>query len=185
MQRVFYILVFFTLCGFIYAEAGEKKNEYFIYPTLGFGAVGANTGVDFMYRHASGFALFCNLNLAIPLSPLAGMVVHPELYFGYSIKRTNLYISFAGGIWGGAGITYYDYVPRINEHGKYVVERASEMNVLVLFAVRNDYMYFFNEKIGISFSHTHGLGVHYGRWLLEDTIAHYSFLVKTAVAFRL
>ena len=108
---------------------------------------------------------------------LGGIIAHQELYFGYALKYNNLYVALAGGIWGGAGVTFY----KLEENSNL----KTEINFLILFGIRNDYMYFFNQKIGFSFSHTHGFGVHYGRWVLDDRIRYYSFLIKTAVAFRI
>ncbi len=180
-KLIFVSILVFILCNVAYShdmeESQEKISECFIYPTLGWGAVGINTGFDFIYRHKSGFALFCNSNISFPLNKLGGIIAHQELYFGYALKYNNLYVALAGGIWGGAGVTFYKLEGNSN------LEKG--INFLVLFGIRNDYMYFFNQKVGFSFSHTYGFGVHYGRWVLDDRIRYYSFLIKTAVAFRI
>ena len=188
MKKFFLVIALSALfCSVVCAKGGDEEDsrEYFIYPTLGFGAIGATTGLDFMYRAPNGFALFCNLNLSIPLTPMAGIVVHPELYIGYSLKHNNLYVSFVGGIWGGMGVAYYGYELSRDVHGKVHARANGYEEFLALFGVRNDYMYFFKEKVGINFSHTHGFGAHYGRWVLEDIINYYSFLIKMSVAFKI
>ena len=189
MKKTFFVMSLCVLfCSVICAEGDDGKKgereEYFIYPTLGFGATGATTGFDFMYRAPNGFALFCNLNLSIPIAPMAGIVVHPELYIGYSLKHNDFYVSFAGGMWGGMGVAYYGYDLSKDAHGKTVVKESRGMEFMALLGIRNDYMYFFKEKVGFNFSHTHGFGVHYGRWVLEDIINYYSFLIKMSIAFK-
>lgn len=169
------LLIFFSA---VYAQTTEKRSEHFIAPTLGFGAAGVSTGFDYMYRHYTGFTVFCNANFSIPVARMAGIVFHPEIYLGYSIRRGNFYVSFATGIWTGGGVAFHTY-------GTYLRSDTNfEPTVFGMLGIRNDYMYFFNEKMAISFSHTHGLGVYYGRWFTEDFISYYNMQVKFALAFR-
>jgi len=165
-------------------EVEEKTSERFLSPTVGFGAPGASTGVDFVYRHSSGFVVLCNLNVSIPIAPMAGFVIHPELYLGYSLKRNNFYVSFAAGLWAGGGMSFYGYESHRNVHGGSDLTPESAINAIGTFGVRNDYMYLFNEKMGVTFSHTHGFGIQVGRWFLEDSFSFYTMMLKFGVTFK-
>lgn len=177
--------IFFIFMSILSAQNVEKAtSEMFLSPTVGFGAPGVGTGVDFMYRHRSGFVAFCNLNVSIPIAPMAGFLIHPEFYVGYSIKRNNFYVSFSGGLWAGGGMSFYDYELRKNEHGGTDLIPQSEVNVIGTFGIRNDYLYLFKENLGITFSHTHGLGIQVGRWFLEDTFSFYTMMLKFGITFR-
>jgi len=184
-KRFILASLFLVLMSLLSAQkAGEESSERFISPTIGFGAPGVSTGVDFMYRHKSGFVAICNLNVSIPISPLAGFIIHPEFYAGYSLKRNNFYASFSGGLWAGGGMSFYDYRLVKNEKGDRNLEPEWDIAVIATFGIRNDYMYFFDDKMGITFSHTHGLGIHAGRWFLEDTFSFYTMMLKLGVTFR-
>ena len=191
MRRLIFFLSFFLLTSTIcsYSESNgtndQRRNEHIICPTLGFGVMGTTTGFDFFYRHSSGFALFCNLNVSIPTAQMAGLFVHPELYIGYSLKRGNFYANFTAGAWGGGGFYPYDYRLKRNIHGELVAEREDFPIIMGFFGIRNDYLYFFNDKFGINFSHTHGFGIYAGRWFTYDILAPYGFMVKMGLAVRL
>lgn len=176
-----------TVCS--YSEPNKainkKRNEYIIMPMIGFGVMGTTTGFDFFYRHSSGFALFCNLNISIPTARMAGLLVHPELYLGYSLKRGNFYANFTAGAWGGGGFYPYDYRLKRNVHGELVAKREDFPIFMGFFGIRNDYLYFFNDKLGINFSHTHGFGIYVGRWFTYDIMVSYGFMAKMALAIRL
>ena len=179
-KKILFIGLLLILFSSVYAQTIEKRSEHFVAPTVGFGAPGVNVGVDYTYRHSSGFAVFCNANFSIPIARMAGIIFHPEIYLGYSMKRGNFYVSFGAGVWGGGGIAFYGYGPYSgNTSGINFVEVDFGM-----LGIRNDYMYFFNEKMGLSFSHTHGLGIYFGRWFMDDQISYYNMQVKLGLAFR-
>lgn len=186
MRRRLIVVSIFALCVSILSaeKANTASSEYFICPTVGFGAPGVSVGMDFMYRHRSGFIALCDFNVSIPIAPIAGFIIHPEFYVGYSFKRNNLYVSFATGLWAGAGMVFYDYELRIDVHGKTHIKPTWDITGLGTLGIRNDYMYFFNDKMGITLSHTHGLGIHVGRWFLEDTFSFYTMMIKLGWAIR-
>ena len=190
MKRVlfFLILLFFSVA---YSEEVSNRasyhsfgNEYFLSPSLGWGPVGAVTSLDFMYRKHNGFAMFINFNLAIPFTPKAGIVTFSEIYFGYSLKKGNFYATFAGGFMAGGGLAFYRY-EKTKRLG-FGNEASTSLYVLAMFALRNDYSYFFNEKVGINISHTHGLGLITCRWILDDEHMYiYNFLIKVGPTFKI
>ena len=171
---VFLLLVF---CGLAYSEKINDEitqktngNEYFLSPTLGWSPIGAVTSLDFMYRKHNGFAMLINFNLAIPFTPKAGIITFPELYLGYSLKKGNFYATFTAGLLAGGGLG----------------SAPVSISVLILFALRNDYTYFFNEKVGITASHTHAVGLNMIRWILDDDNLYlYNFLLKLGVTFKI
>lgn len=55
----------------------------------------------------------------------------------------------------------------ILSYGGINAERTNIL-LLVLFALRNDYTYFFTDKVGITASHTHGVGLNMIRWIVDD-----------------
>ena len=193
------VFIFFLFCCIAYSEeigdaspSYSLENEYFLSPTLGWGPVGAVASLDFMYRKYNGFAMFVNFNLAVPFAPKGGIVTFSELYFGYSLKKGNFYATFAGGLWAGGGLGFYRY--KTERDKKYEIERPlafgndspTTLYVLTMFALRNDYTYFFNEKIGINASHTHGFGLSACRWILDDNNLYvYNFLLKFGVTFKI
>jgi|GEM_PF-719266 len=191
------LFLFFLFCSIAYsAEVGNvssayfsEESEYFISPTLGWGPVGAVTSLDFMYRKYNGFAMFVNFNLAIPFTPKAGIVTFSELYFGYSLKRGNFYATFSGGLWAGGGLAFYRYASGRDKGERRLAfgnEAPTSLYLLTMFALRNDYTYFFNEKIGINASHTHGFGLSVCRWILDDKHLYvYNFLLKVGVTFKI
>lgn len=179
---VFLLLLFFSVA---YSEESNSEtpshpfeNEYFLSSTLGWGPVGAVTSLDFMYRKHNGFAMFINFNLAIPFTPKAGIVTFSEMYLGYSLKKGNFYATFVAGLLVGGGLAFYEY-QKLNYP-------TANIFMLTLFALRNDYTYFFNEKIGITASHTHGVGYNMIRWILDDDDRYlYNFLLKVGITFKI
>lgn len=191
MKKLLFFVCFAFVCLFVYAndddsavEVSPKKSEYFLMPTLGFGPLGVNTSLDVMYRHQSGFGMLINFNIAVPLAPYGGIIPSSELYLGYVLKKGNFYTSFVAGIWVASGVSFY---------GEEVKKRAGNRDVSIILgaavlgmvAVRNDYIYFFNDKVGINFSHTHGLGIQYSRYFIYDEPQIYSFWLKMGVAVRI
>ena len=186
---ILYFLLFFLL-QFSYTEEVSsnkelQKNDYIISPFLGFGAIGVTTGIDFMYRHRSGFLVLFNLDASAPVSAMGGIVGGGELLFGYSIKRNNLYVGFSAGFWGAGGTTFigYNLSYRYNPNGQIKLQYYQVF--LILFAIRNDYTYFFNNKVGITASHSYGVGVHAGSWITFDLLTMFSFMAKVGVAFKI
>jgi hypothetical protein len=189
------ILIFLLLlfCCLAYSEEISNgvvqkpvENEYFLSPTLGWGPVGATASLDFMWRLHNGFAMLINFNLAIPFTPKGGIFPFSELYFGYSLKRGNFYATFAGGLMLGGGLGFYRYEKWV--YPGYIGVGSSPVSIfaMALFAVRNDYTYFFNEKVGIIASHTHGVGFNGFRWILDDKKLYlYNFLLKIGATFRI
>ena len=187
---VFLLLVF---CSLAYSEKINDEitqktngNEYFLSPTLGWSPIGAVTSLDFMYRKHNGFAMLINFNLAIPFTPKAGIITFPELYLGYSLKKGNFYATFTAGLLAGGGLAFYKY--QKTEYPGYggLGSAPVSISVLILFALRNDYTYFFNEKVGITASHTHGVGLNLIRWVLDDENLYlYNFLLKLGVTFKI
>ncbi len=191
MKKVL-VLLCFIFCSIAYSEEVsnqapiDDKNEYFISPTLGWGPVGVVTSLDFMYRKYNGFAMFINFNLAMPFTPRIGIVTFSEFYLGYSLKKGNFYATFTGGLWAGGGLAFYK--KERTTYPSYGGLDATNTNifVLMLFALRNDYTYFFNEKVGITASHTHGVGLNLIRWVLDDENLYlYNFLLKLGVTFKI
>jgi len=178
-KKILFIGLLLILFSSVYAQATEKSDEHFIVSTVGLGAPGVSIGFDYIYRHRTGFLIFCNLNISIPISRKAGIIFHPEIYLGYSIKYENLYVSFGTGFWGGGGFVFYA-VPDSQISGV-----DWEDTVFWMVGIRNDYIYFFNKKMGFSFSHTHGLGIYNGRWFTENDLSYYSMQLKFGLAFRI
>ena len=182
--------LFFSLLQFSYVEEAvsnmeKPKNEYIISPFIGFGAIGVTTGFDFMYRHRTGFLLLCNLDVSIPVSGISGIVGEGELLLGYSIKRNNLYVGFSGGFWGGGGVAFQGYNLSYTHNPKGEIELQYYPVFLALFAIRNDYTYFFTDKIGITASHSYAIGIHFGPWITFDSMTMFSFMAKIGVAFKI
>lgn len=192
MKKIFSLLIFALLFGIAYSEEFSKtyfsqnENEYFLSPTLGWGPVGAVTSLDFMYRKHNGFAMFINFNLAIPFTPKGGIISFSEMYLGYSLKRGNFYATFTGGLWAGGGLGFYGHErTRYPSYGGINAERTNIL-LLVLFALRNDYTYFFTDKVGITASHTHGVGLNMIRWIVDDKNLYlYNFLLKIGATFKI
>ncbi|MGP1521561.1 MAG: DUF2715 domain-containing protein [Treponema sp.] len=181
--------LFFSLLQFFYANdtsfsSTETKNEYIISPSIGFASIGFNTGLDFMYRHRTGFLVLCNLDVSVPITAMGGIVAAGELLFGYSIKRNNLYVGFSGGFWGGGGESFqgyelsYKYAPS----GKITMTHYPAF--FNFFAIRNDYTYFFTQRIGITASHSYGIGIHAGPWITFELLTMFGFMGKVGVAIR-
>ena len=184
-KRLFFAGVFIVLMSLLLAEEIiAKPSERFLSCTLGFGAPGVGTGLDFVYRHRSGFTFLSNFNVSIPIAPMAGFFLHPEFYAGYSFKHNDFYVSFVGGLWVGGGANFNGYELRMNEYGKSDLIPISAPVVIASFGLRNAYMYLFNGKMGITFSHTHGLGIHVGRWFLEETFSFYTMMLKFGLTFK-
>jgi membrane protein len=190
MKKIVVLLcLFFSLLQFSYGEETFSniempRNEYIISPFIGFGAIGVTTGFDFMYRHRSGFLTLLNLDISVPVSAMGGLAGQGELLFGYSIKRNNLYVGFSAGFWGGAGATFSGYELSYKYDPKGKVKLQHYPVFLILLAIRNDYTYFFNEKVGITASHSYGVGVHAGSWITFDLLSMFSFMAKVGVAFK-
>lgn len=191
MKKILVLCLFF--CSFLYCEqtsfdisssASSFEDEYFLSPSLGWGPVGAVTSLDFMWRCHNGFAMFINFNFAIPFTPKAGVITFSEFYLGYSLKKGNFYATFTGGLLAGGGLAFYKR-KRTRDLG-FGGEAHTSLFVLTLFALRNDYTYFFNEKIGITASHTHGVGLNMIRWILDDDNLYlYNFLLKVGISFKI
>ena len=189
MKRVFIIAcLFFSLLQFSYTEEvplNTRKSDHIISPFIGFGAIGFTTGLDFMYRHRSGFLVLFNADVSVPMSSMGGIVGGGELLFGYSIKRNNLYVGFSGGFWGEGGVTFHGYNLSYKYNPKGDIELINYPAFLILFAIRNDYTYFFTDKIGITASHSYGVGVHAGSWITFDLLSMFSFMAKVGVAIKI
>ena len=189
-KTIVLVCLFFSLLQFSYTEETFSnieipKNDYIFSPFVGFGAIGVTTGLDFMYRHKSGFLTLFNADISVPVSAMGGIVGEGELLFGYSIKRNNLYVGFSSGFWGGGGITFLGYDLSYTYNPKGVLELKHYPVFLVLFAIRNDYTYFFTNKVGIMASHTYGVGMHVGSWITFDLLTAFSFMAKFGVAFKI
>ena len=190
MKKVFVLCSLFCfLVQFSYAEEvslsiEKPKQEYIITPFIGFAAIGVTTGFDFAYRHRNGFLLLCNVDLSIPISGRGGFLGGSELLFGYSIKRNNLYIGFSAGFWGEGGTSVQGYRLSYSHNPQGIVTTEYSPAFLAVFAVRNDYTYFFTEKVGIAASQTYGVGLHFGPWLTVDLMTTFSFMAKVGVAFK-
>lgn len=175
----------------------NEQNDYILIPTLGYSRLGANTGIDFMYRKENGFAMFINLNLAVPLQPIAklgGLIATTEVYFGYAIKKDGFYAVFSAGPWIGGGVTIHGYAKHTSRD--FFMNGHLEAFPSIMFALsfRNDFMYFFNSKVGINFSHTHAVGAHISSWHSNfmvvnykgsDFISPYYYMLKFGVAIKL
>lgn len=184
------VLLFFSLLQFSYVEEAisnieKPKNEYIISPFIGFGAIGVTTGFDFMYRHRTGFLLLCNVDISIPVSGIGGIIGEGELLLGYSFKRNNLYVGFSGGFWGGGGVAFHGYKLSYTYDTKGEINLKQYTAFLALFAIRNDYIYFFNDKIGITASHSYAVGLHFGPWITFESMTMFSFMAKVGVAFKI
>lgn len=168
----------------------ETGEEYILLPAIGYSSLGVTTGLDFMYRKQNGFAALTNLNFSVPLSNLGGAIFSSELYLGYTLRKRSFYASFLAGTWLGGGVHFvgWDDHPRRKE---YMNGRLLTIPALLLtFAVRNDFMYFFNDKLGLLFSHAHGLGA-YTHGVAMDRknypayLAYpYVFMLKLSLAIR-
>ena len=191
MKKLIVLLcLFFSLLQFSYTEEISSnielpKNEYIISPFIGFGAIGVTTGFDFMYRHRNGFLVFCNFDVSLPVAKIGGILGGGELLFGYSIKRNNLYVGFSAGFWGEGGVAFqgYNLSYTYNSAGK--LELKYYPAFLTLFAIRNDYTYFFNDKIGIQASHSYAVGFHFGPWITYEMMTTFSFMTKIGIAFKI
>ena len=175
----------------------DEQNDYILIPTLGFSRLGVGAGLDFMYRKENGFSMFVNLNLAVPLPPMAslgGFIATTEVYFGYAIKKGGFYAVFSGGSWMGGGIIIEGYAT----HGSKEFLMHGPLNawnsIMFALAFRNDFMYFFNSKVGINFSHTHAVGAHIASWKNDlmainyngqRLIVPYYFMLKLGVAIKI
>ena len=191
MKKIVVLLcLFFSLLQFSYGEETFSniempRNEYIISPFIGFGAIGVTTGLDFTYRHRSGFITLFNLDLSVPVFAMGGIVGSAELLFGYSIKRNNLYVGFSGGFWGGGGEAFAGYELSYRYDPKGEIELQHYPAFFAFFAIRNDYAYFFTDKIGITASHTYGVGMHAGPWITFELLTAFSFMTKFGVAFKI
>ena len=186
------VFLFFLFCSIAYSEdiatkpSFQGENEYFLSPTLGWGPIGVLSSLDFMYRNRSGFAMFINFNIAVPLTPKGGIVTFQEFYLGYSLKKGSFYATFAGGLWAGCGLGFYTQDRTIDPSYGGIDSDRTSLFVLTLFALRNDYAYFFTEKVGITVSHTHGVGLNMIRWIVDDKNLYiYNFLLKIGATFRI
>lgn len=184
------VCLFFSLLQFSYTEETSssmepKENEYIVSPFIGFGAIGVTTGFDFMYRHRSGFLVLCNVDVSVPIAKMSGILGGGELLFGYSIKRNNLYVGFSAGFWGEGGVAFQGYKLSYKYNPSGDVELRYYPAFLALFAIRNDYTYFFNDKVGIQASHSYAIGLHFGPWIRYEMMTMLSFMAKVGVAFKI
>lgn len=194
MKKVIFLLFvsFFLIAGEVYA-GDATESEVILIPSIGFGALGADTSLDLMYRSHNGFAMFMNLNLAIPLTPMGGVIGTSEAYFGYALKKENFYFVLTAGTWLGGGVSFYGHSTYVYKKEFMSCPLDVRYSILVMFAIRNDFTYFFNEKLGLSISHTHGFGLHASPWLLnyvkhdshEPDFYVYSFMIKAGLAIRI
>lgn len=157
----------------------SRKEEYFLITQTGWGAPGIILGLDFMYRHGSGFALYFNNNIFFPIKKYDGFVYMQEMYFGYSWKAPRFSYTVALGFSGG--LYFYDSYS-IKKRNRAAAAYGSEG--IALAGIRSDFMYFFTSKVGMSFSQTHGFGVHKGRWMLEEKLSRYSFFLKLGIVAK-
>jgi len=171
-------------------EDNADENEYILIPSLGYSSFGVTTGLDFMYRKENGFAFLTNLNFSVPTAKLGGAIFTSELYIGYALKKNSFYVSFLAGPWVGGGTSFvgWDDHPRRKEYmnGRLLVIPS----IMITFALRNDFMYFFNDKFGLHFSHTHGFGLcTHGvamdrRNYPKNLTRYYAFMVKLGLAIK-
>lgn len=171
-------------------EEMERENEYILIPSLGYSSLGVTTGLDFMYRKSNGFALLTNLNFAVPTVNLGGAIFTSELYFGYALRKNSFYVSFLSGLWVGGGTHFVAW----EEHparDKFMNGRLLVLpSLMMTFALRNDFMYFFNDKLGLHVCHTHGFGFYTHAVAMDrrnyskDLTRYYSFMVKLGLAIR-
>ena len=190
---LFLFISLFLMANPIYADDANDESEMILIPSIGFGAVGVNTSLDFMYRASNGFAMFVNLNLASPLTPMGGLIGFSEAYFGYALKKEGFYFVITAGTLFGGGASFYGYSNYLYKKELMSCPLDARYSILVMFAIRNDFTYFFNEKIGLSLSHTHALGLHQSPWLLryvnhdsrKPDFHIYSFMIKAGVAVKI
>lgn len=173
-----------------YINEGVQENEYILIPSLGYSSLGVTTGLDFMYRKENGFACLTNLNFSVPIVKLGGAIFTSELYLGYALKKNSFYVSFLAGPWVGGGTSFVGW----SDHPR----RKQDMNgrlltipsIMITFALRNDFMYFFNDKFGLHFSHTHGFGFITHAVAMDrrnypkDLTRYYAFMVKLGLAIK-
>jgi len=170
-------------------DAEISENEYILIPSLGYSSLGVTTGFDFMYRH-NGLAVLTNLNFSVPITNFGGALFTSELYIGYALKKNRFYASFLAGTWVGGGTFFvgWDDHPRRKEamNGKLLTIPS----IMLTFALRGDLMYFFNDKLGLHFSHTHGLGYYTHAVAMDrrnypaSLTRHYVFMIKLGMAIR-
>lgn len=172
----------------------NKENDHIFIPTLIFSRLGVGAGVDFMYRKRNGFAMFINLNLAVPFTaPLGGIIATTEVYFGYAIKKGGFYAVFSAGPWVGGGVSFYAYTSPENREAWMRGPFEAYTSIMFALSFRNDFMYFFNSKVGINFSHTHAVGAHTADWGDDLMVIHYKgnsmislyyFMLKLGIAIK-
>ncbi|UTD13700.1 DUF2715 domain-containing protein [Treponema denticola] len=153
-------------------KIGKKTGQYLLLPTVGYGNyanmdVGnANLslfGLDFMYAKKSGFAIWVNNTFFLG----KGSFSRESEGWGHHYGSSSLYDQYDSGLLGGwSGELLLGYSKKIEKHNisvgagfqaavgdgfEFILEPGA-------FAIRVDYSYFFNDKIGITVSITDGLG---------------------------
>lgn len=166
------------------------ENEYILIPSIGYSSLGASVGLDFMYRKPNGFALLTNLNFSVPTVNFGGAIFSTELYIGYSLKKNKFYTSFLLGTWLGGGSAFVEFVNHPLRKAYMNGDLRVIPSLLFTFALRGDFTYFFNDKLGFNISHAHGMGVFthavaMDRRRYPSYLNHYYiFMLKVALAIR-
>jgi len=166
-------------------KGGHRRSSgsHFLIPTIGYDSfIIANTGslgLDYMYSHSSGFALYFNNAFVFGTgkrsetshysydtvsreTTYSALAYAFELLFGYSGKIGAHRIGFGLGFQGAYGT--------IMEFGA--------------FAMRFDYSYFFKDNLGINVSLTDGIGLTESLLLNPETSIN-RFSLRVGASFKL
>ena len=172
------------------AEDEHEESEYILTPSLGYSSLGVTTGLDFMYRMQNGFAVLVNLNFSVPPINLGGAIFSSECYLGYTLKKNKFYVSFLAGTWLGGGAYFVAWNNSPSRKDFMNGHLQTVPSLMITFALRGDFTYFFNDKLGLQFSHAHGFGllthaVAMDRRMYPQDLTHYySFMLKLGLAIK-
>ena len=207
MKKTILFLIFLFVCLFIFSQESEgeelvenntkkinmkentqEANEYMFVPTFGHSSVGITTGLDFIYRKSNGFTIVTNLNLSVPeTAEMGGIIVTSEYYIGHTLKQGNFYASLLAGTWLGGGVSFHGYDSRMR-NGSSTRKLIAQPEIIVTIALRGDYTFFFNKKLGIHFSHAHGFGPAGVAFAMDarnyPKARLYSFMLKLGLAIK-